>query len=341
MTPVFAGNTLSGTKVGTDGLGRPVIYGAIYDPSTSRQLANGAWIRDPFPGNIIPTNRISPLTTKLLQYDMPNPQYNLLSRNNPRLSGCCPFMEIDNMSIKIDHVISTKHKISGTYVTNDRGRKRFGASGSAYLPARSSRLHDGRAKFQDTPGEIVRLSEDWTLSPTQINHFAFGYNRFMNANNSYSYLEGTDWASTLGMTNVGSAKFPYISFAGNNATLSGRYPLMGGVGGTGASPNGSTIVSDDFTWIKGAHSFRIGGEHRRYYVNDRTLDDTGSYAFHNENTGLPGTFTDAGGNSVAGPNDTGFAYASFLLGQARSAGLGHKPDKSGHSFPSLGLLHPG
>ncbi len=320
LNPAFTGDVRSGTTVGTDALGRPVVFGQIYDPATSRQLADGSWIRDPFQGNIIPTNRFSTLTTKILKYDLPNPLVNQLFRNNPRINTCCPRLEIDNLSIKVDHVINSSHKMSATYVKNDRGRKRFGG-GTYQIPGNLPGPELEGTKFQNTPGNIARVAEDWTLSPTKINHFAFGYNRFLNANQSYSYLEGTDWASTLGMTNVGSHAFPVINFGGNNATLSGSYRTMGGVGGTGASPNGSTIVSDDFTWIKGKHSFRIGGEHRRYYVNDFAVDDTGSYSFHNENTALPGTLTTTGGVSDSGSNSTGFAYASFLLGDARSAGL--------------------
>jgi len=54
-------------------------------------------------------------------------------------------------------------------------------------------------KLQATPGKIVRFAEDWTISPTVINHFAFGYNRFVNNNVSYSYLDGNDWAGLLGL----------------------------------------------------------------------------------------------------------------------------------------------
>lgn len=320
--PAFTGDSKSGTVVGKDALGRDVIFGQIYDPTSSRQLPNGAWIRDPFPGNIIPTDRFSGVTSKILKYDLPNPLVNQLRRNNPKINDCCPFLEIDNLSIKVDHVINSKHKASATYVKNDRGRKRYGASSSPYLPGPIPYSEMAGEKFQNTPGNIARVAEDWTISPTMINHFAIGYNRFLNANNSYSYLEGTDWAQTLGLTNVGTHKFPEIQFGGNNNTLSGSYPRMGGVGGTGGEPNGSTIFSDDFTWIKGAHSFRFGAEHRRYYLNSQTLDGTGTYSFHNENTGLPGVYTDAGGNETAGPDSTGFAYASFLLGEARSTSFG-------------------
>src|SRR5205085_3349981 len=39
----------------------------IYDPATGR-LVNGQWVRDPFPGNVIPANRIDPMAQRLSQY---------------------------------------------------------------------------------------------------------------------------------------------------------------------------------------------------------------------------------------------------------------------------------
>ena len=53
LNPSYTGNALSGTKLGTDALGRPVLYGQIYNPLTTR-LVNGVETRDPFQGNIIP-----------------------------------------------------------------------------------------------------------------------------------------------------------------------------------------------------------------------------------------------------------------------------------------------
>ena len=165
-------------------------------------------------------------------------------------------------------------------------------------------------KTQATPGYIIRFAEDWTIGPTKLNHFALGYNRFINRNVSNSFLDGRDWAAELGLQNVGGASFPQLNFGGFNNTLSGQYRIMGHTG-TGTAPNGSVIFSDDFTWIRGAHSFRVGGEHRRYYLNEGSVDTPGSYTFHNENTALPGFST-----------QTGFAFSSFLVGAVRNAGVG-------------------
>jgi hypothetical protein len=62
----------------------------IYDPATTR-LVNGQWLRDPFPGNIIPANRIDPVARKVLEYDpwnQPNRAgtYNALGPNGNYLA---------------------------------------------------------------------------------------------------------------------------------------------------------------------------------------------------------------------------------------------------------------
>src|SRR6266404_6249025 len=58
--PNFTGNALSGTKVGTDALGRDIIFGQIYDPKSTRTAPDGSIVRDPFQGNIIPESRWDP-----------------------------------------------------------------------------------------------------------------------------------------------------------------------------------------------------------------------------------------------------------------------------------------
>lgn len=40
----------------------------IFDPATTR-FANGQWLRDPFPGNVIPVNRFDPVARKVVEFD--------------------------------------------------------------------------------------------------------------------------------------------------------------------------------------------------------------------------------------------------------------------------------
>ena len=133
LDPAFTGDERSGTVVGADALGRPIVFGQIYDPASSRQMPDGTWIRDPFPGNIIPSSRFSTTTVNALKYDVPDPPLDTFRRNQPWVDGCCPFLNIDNYSIKVDQVVNNKHKFSASFVDNDRSRKRFGG-GTPQLP---------------------------------------------------------------------------------------------------------------------------------------------------------------------------------------------------------------
>src|SRR5439155_16020460 len=74
---------------------------------------------------------------------------------------------------------------------------------------------------------------------------------------------------------------------------------------------------------RGSHSFRMGGEIRRYYLNEQSAYGPGRYTFHNEQTGLPnGAFVPSATFDEGALNATGFAYASFLLGQVQSSSVG-------------------
>ena len=313
LNPAFTQDARSGTVIGQDALGRDVRFGQVFDPSTSRQLANGTWIRDPYPNNVIPQSAFSRVTQNVLKHQQPDPALAFLLANNPNISTCCPILNIDNYSLKLDHVFNESHKISGTYVDNDRYRWRFGGGGTPQIPGPIPGPAANGDKIQSTPGWIVRLAEDWTISPTKLNHFAFGYNRFRNKNvsNSFNdYLDGTDWKAELGLTGyVGSGAFIDGRFTGNIPVLGNlaRY----GHQGTGNNPNGSTIVQDDFTWLRGNHSFRMGAEHRRYYLNSNAVFTPPSYGFHSENTSQPGF-----------DGTTGFSFASFMVGAVRDTTSG-------------------
>jgi len=77
---------LLGPQIGTDGLGRPIDQGQIYNPFTTRNITAGqvdpvtglvaqqsGYIRDPFLGNRIPASLIDPVAAKVVPfYPLPN-----------------------------------------------------------------------------------------------------------------------------------------------------------------------------------------------------------------------------------------------------------------------------
>jgi hypothetical protein len=314
LDPRFTQNPMSGEVVGQDALGRDVVFGQIYDPLTTRQLSNGIWVRDPFAGNIIPSTRISAVTKKMLNpaYVLPDPSFPLksqvgetLHRNTIRIGVGAPELKIHNVSVKLDHVVNRRHKISASFIENDRYRYGFGLG--YHLPGKIPNTPASGDIKQSTPGQIVRFAEDWTIGPGMLNHFAYGYNRFMNQLVSNASLTGKDWAAELGFHNVaGGADFPCLLFTGPSQLLSGAYKTWG-CGGVSTDPNGSNIVADDFTWIKSKHSVRLGFEHRRYYDNNVLRGTPGRYGFNSNTTALP--FFN---------QQTGFGFSSFMLGAANA-----------------------
>src|SRR5207302_7365893 len=113
----FSGATAAvGNRVlGMDILGRPIIQNSIYDPNTERTVNVGGQnyvVRDPFPGNKIDPSRFDPVAAKIqsLVPQPAGPNAGLLINN-----GLYPFLT-DNRnniaSIKFDHLLSARHKLS-------------------------------------------------------------------------------------------------------------------------------------------------------------------------------------------------------------------------------------
>jgi carboxypeptidase family protein len=316
LDPNYTGDPRSGTQVGTDALGRPIIFGTIYDPSTTR-VVNGSVVRDPFPGNIIPDTAWDPVAKNIIQnVGIVDPLFDTMTRNMPRIGTCCPFFKLHIFGVKIDHEITPKHKISGYYNRSYRDRNNNGSA--RYLPIPGPPTTSWQE--QKTPGNMVRLALTSTFTPTLLNRVAAGYNRFRNENGAPPETLNQDWATKIGMSNLPGTMFPTFRFTG--APYQGGTIGRMGVGFTDDSPNGSYIYTDDLTWIRGKHSFRFGYQYSRYFYNDKSLDDAGSFTFGPRATDLPG-FLDS----------TGHSFASFLLGGVQSAGHGINPLSQGFRQP--------
>ncbi len=291
-----------GSQIGTDDLGRPVYENEIYDPTTTRTLPDGTIIRDPvaFNGqlNMIDPNEFSKGSAVLLPL-FPSQYLNSnLIRNYPSFSGCCPILNSDKESIKIDHVINTQNKLTGSF--NWHLRKRYNRDARSFPPFPGYPLNP--VKQQIVGGPQVRLSEVWTVNDHTINSAAIGFNRFGNAN---GITPNAGWPSKLGITGVQNDCFPPIRFRGHVGQL-GRL----GAGCPGFDPSESYIFSDTLSYLRGKHGLKFGAEFRRYRYNVGEIGQvSGSFAFSDRETALPG-FT----------GDTGHPFASFVLGAVDSGG---------------------
>src|SRR4030095_9466825 len=86
--------------------------GTIYDPATTKAAADGRLVRDPFPNNTIPPDRIDPLALKR------QPLVPAANRDGLTNNAIFPYPSLRTTSIpafKIDHAFSTKGKLSYYY----------------------------------------------------------------------------------------------------------------------------------------------------------------------------------------------------------------------------------
>ena len=100
-----------------DNAGRQML---IFDPSTGRQEGTN-WVRDPFPGNVIPTGRINPSGAKIASlYPDPNsstpgsPDW----QNNFVLSPNKGFFNFQNYTARVDHNFTPKQRVYGRWAWN-------------------------------------------------------------------------------------------------------------------------------------------------------------------------------------------------------------------------------
>jgi len=118
----------NGTSPCVDALNRPVYQYEIYDPTTTRMVGpvgNQVPVRDPFNYggklNVIPPGMFSTASATLLPL-FPNPLLSGYIRNTPKFGGCCPILDRDSYTVKIDHVVTGKQKIWGSFNYNWRHR---------------------------------------------------------------------------------------------------------------------------------------------------------------------------------------------------------------------------
>jgi len=215
---------------------------------------------------------------------------------------------VDSFIVKIDHALSENQSLTGRYALA-RSQQVFPLGGLGF--GAGSRLPEFA---QTSPTRVQLASSSWlsTLSASRINEVRFGYSRYRT---SFAGLDGNADPASYGTSaspfNLGSGKFglPEIDFNGTFENL----------GASGFSiPRGrvsqSYQVLDNFTWLKGRHTLKFGGEYRRASIssyNDNLA--RGIFAFFGED---PSNFSACTGtNPAAACGDSGaLMLASFYLG---------------------------
>jgi len=263
----------------------------IHDPLTFNAASN---TRTPFPGNIVPANRINRISRNFFPY--------IPVTNSPAVEGVnltgIPIQRLDDdqFNLRADYRLNDNHTLFGRYSEQD----------APIVPAALVPL-GGAQVISGGRAAILQLAS--TLRPNVVNVFRAGYN--------LAQLFGQqvpvdrDIAAEIGITGVSTVRrnwgVPNVGWVG-----------LSGIGSNGLT-QGNTLhnyqLSNATTWIKAGHTVKFGYEIRQ------------SRNFNNSDNGPRGSFTfgtsaytaaldPATGNPVGG---SGNPVADFLLGYPLNA----------------------
>lgn len=277
------------------------IGNTIYDPSTIRQNAAGAWISDPFAGNIIPKTRFDPVSANFLgrnPFTPANQAPGFLDRLGPHqnLLAATTYRSFrTRWDVKIDHSFNSNHKIFGRYSQGHHTSLRDRLTNEAAW----SLIDPNAIPFPIDQPNIV-ISDIYTISPTLISEFRLGWNRRKTTRNPEA--AGGDWAKQLGIPGVSSASFPFFATSGNAAYY------RTGPGGVSSEVWEDMRIQENLTKVWGKHTMKFGVEimKTRYNILSEALP-SGRYLMGG--TALP--FSPAG--------TSGNDFADLLLGTVSQA----------------------
>ncbi len=179
--------------------------------------------------------------------------------------------------VKIDHIISDKHRISGGFDYDNT--KTGGISSLAPI--------FGSSTPQDT--RYIRFSDNYIFSPTLVNQFLVGFSRRFRGEVSNSLGQG--YPAKIGLTGVNNTTFPCFKFFGGNYR-----EVLNNCGDSQFADNVYQL-NDSVSWVKGKHNLKFGGGVRMLQFNVRRLTQgSGEFDFDPAQTSNGGT---GNGDAVA------------------------------------------
>jgi hypothetical protein len=237
-----------------DPLGRPIMNGQIYNPYSTRQVTAGevdastgliaqssGLVRDPFPGNIIPSNMLNPQALAYIHAFYPAPNFGPGGNSFPNYAVASnQLIQSNQFGAKIDHTFSNNDTLYGNFYYTQPNET---FPNSLLLGANTSK-NDAR---------VVALGYTHLFSPTLLGTFHYGYNwtdfGTTNIPGGTALLAATD---TAGFEPVrdGIPLVPQISLA----------PRLGGTGqfAIPLGPIQTHELSADIQKIAGSNTVSVG-----------------------------------------------------------------------------------
>ncbi|MGH9630520.1 MAG: hypothetical protein ACRD7E_19590, partial [Bryobacteraceae bacterium] len=217
----------------------------VYDPATTRPNPNGqGLIRDPFPNNIIPSNRFDPITRKIVDFwPAPNraPNNPFTQSQNYEDQGLSR-VDWNQANVRIDHRFTEANSMFFRYTHASHD-----TSGNSIFTDPTV----GQDRVDNQVNRNVMVSDTHTFSPTVINNLRVGLMR--QAFDFRAINAGENWPEKLGLPPiVPPDQFPQINFG------------FGTIGGQAFGTRGSLNwdIQNVLTKIASNHTLKFGYNHR-------------------------------------------------------------------------------
>ncbi|MEX2264281.1 MAG: TonB-dependent receptor [Bryobacteraceae bacterium] len=271
----------------------------IHDALTTRlDPATGRNIRDAFPGNIIPRDRLDPAALTLGGTIMaqPNVAGARFTNINNFATNAWQIADSDQVNARMDFAQSDRQRFFGRYSYWDSGTP-------AVDPYRNGTIYLLYPDFRKTHQVLVQ--DVLTLSPSLVVDVRYSLIKF-----DYERIPPTRGIdlSSLGFAENLQQQIPENFRHLPNFTVQGMNPLPGG-GPIGQNEQTHQIIGG-VTKVTGRHTVKVGADIRVYRLGyTQSNDPSGAYNFT-----APYTARDP---FAAG----GYGFASFMLGYAASASL--------------------
>lgn len=293
----------------------------IFDPATAVASGNRR-VRQPFPNNVIPADRINQIARNYLNYfPLPNQPGNANGQNNylsPMTRADTYYSFMGRTDINFD----IRNRLMFKYYKNDRVERMGNIFGNIATGATKPRRNSGLM------GDYVH-----TLNSTTTLNSRVGWTRFDDSESRESTgfdISSIGFPQSMAAASLNAA-MPLVTFGDTTAAL-GASAGGGIAAGTGFStPFDSIQWFTSMTSLKGRHTLKYGADLR--YLRESSINyghSAGTFAFGTQWTRGPLD------NSPGAPN--GQAFASLLLGLPTSGAFDYNTDRiSESSYTALFL----
>lgn len=282
----------------------------IYDPLTRVPVGNGQYVGQPFPGNVIPAGRISPVARKILEsYSLPK---------NPGLAGNITdstlpeTADYNSLTGRVDQRISASNRMFARYSWYNRD-----SIYNEYLDSVASGTW-----FQFQSWQFV-VDDVHSLNASTVLNFRYAYNRFDRNSGQEEDARNFD-LTRLGFPESYNALIPEANRYYPRLDFDGT-SMIDVAFGADFRPITSHAVTATINKSQGSHNWKAGAEMRLYGERSRSTgnNQSGQYAFTNAYTRQ---------NSASGTDYFGLQnYAAFLLGLPSTTSITRAAEYDEHS----------